>query len=521
MQVILWVFILLAARKNNLFINLNCLKSLLINQFQFFKVKDVIKPSLNIIMHSVLFLFCAHSHKSHKWVVSKSLAFRLAMPALKALDALAALTSGGLLPLREGGDFNHNKNKLSKIKESFLQWFVGFSDAEGSFIYNIKNKTEVHFIFQITLHIDDVVTLYNIRENLDIGVVTIKGNTCSFRVHSFSILINYIIPIFDKYPLLTHKQLDYRDWKKAILLKKDNQEISRSLSSDTLKKINNIKSGINTSRAKAALTSGISKRENYEGYILNKNMIQKNWLLGFIEGHGSFYISNSSVVFGITQKDRKILDTISEFIQDLPLLPPYTNLFVPKKPNCIITSKNNNKAYQLVITDKDVLFQYIFPFFQNLKFYSRKKIDFIIWSTVLFLFMFGYNHTSKGKIVWLKLFNIMNSKRYFSNILDILDVIDLKDIFNIEPPFNIQSGKSHFILTKEYFQSKGSRLGFKLYIYKNGVEIIGSPFPSFTQGGKAINLNSVSSIRNYIDTGKIYKEGFTFYSAPHSPRLCS
>jgi hypothetical protein len=107
----------------------------------------------------------------------------------------------------------------------------------------------------------------------------------------------------------------------------------------------------------------------------------------------------------------------------------------------------------------------------------------------------------------------MNSKRYFSNIFEILDVEEIEEIFNSEPPFNIHSGKSHFILSKEYFQSKGSRSGFKVHIYKNGVEIKGSPFLSYTQGGKAIGLNSISSIANYIDRGKIYKEGYTFYSA--------
>ena len=33
-------------------------------------------------------------------------------------------------------------------------------------------------------------------------------------------------------------------------------------------------------------------------------------------------------------------------------------------------------------------------------------------------------------------------------------------------------------LAKEYSLNKGSRKGFKVYIYKNGVEIKGSPFDS-------------------------------------------
>ena len=51
-------------------------------------------------------------------------------------------------------------------------------------------------------------------------------------------------------------------------------------------------------------------------------MINKHWLVGFIEGDGTFYFSNSSVVFGITQKDNKILEAIQTLLRNIPLLPP-------------------------------------------------------------------------------------------------------------------------------------------------------------------------------------------------------
>lgn len=60
---------------------------------------------------------------------------------------------------------------------------------------------------------------------------------------------------------------------------------------------------------------------------------------------------------------------------------------------------------------------------------------------------------------------------------------------------------------------KGSRLGYNLHIYKNGLEIQGSPFSSYREGGKAIGLNSVSSIKIYINTNKVFKDGYTFYSS--------
>ena len=393
----------------------------------------------------------------------------------------------------------------SNLEKDFIEWFVGFSDAESSFMINTRNNKEVHFIFQITLHIEDIGTLYTIREKLGFGVISIKGNTCSFYVRSFKNIVEKLLPIFDKCSLLTHKQLNYRDWRKAVILKKLEQENSRSLGIDAFNEIVRLKNSINTQRI------------NFEGYSVSKDMLTKNWLIGFIEGDGTFYFSNSSVVLGISQKDKQILESISDFLNNIPISPPFNNLVVPGKPNCII--KNNTNSYQLVITDKDVLFQYIYPYFIESSFYSRKRIDFTIWSLVLYLFILGYHNLPKGKEVLLKLSNSMNSKRYFSDLSDLIDLDEIKSLFEIEPPFDIYSGKSNFILAKEYSLYKGSRKGFKVYIYKNGVEIKGSPFDSLRSGGKAIKLNSVSSIRNYLDTGKIFKDGYTFYSTPNTLRV--
>jgi hypothetical protein len=99
----------------------------------------------------------------------------------------------------------------TKWDYKFLQWFIGFTDAEGCFLIQTKNKSEVHFCFKITLHIDDSAVLFLIKDKLGIGVVSIKGNTCTFSIHSFQHIVDVLVPIFDKYPLITHKQLDYRD----------------------------------------------------------------------------------------------------------------------------------------------------------------------------------------------------------------------------------------------------------------------------------------------------------------------
>jgi hypothetical protein len=345
---------------------------------------------------------------------------------------------------------NTNNIQLVPAAPDFIQWFVGFSDAEGAFLINTKNNKEIHFVFQITLHIDDVGAIYTIRDKLGFGVVSIKGNTCSYRVHSFKTIIENLLPIFDKCPLLTHKQLNYIDWRKAIMLKKLEQVKGRSLSIETFNQIVELKNSLNTLRT------------NYEGYTISSDIITKNWLIGFIEGDGTFHFSYSSVVFGITQKDKKILEAISDFLQNIPLSPPFNNLVVPPqvgKPNCII--KNNTNSYQLVITNKDVLFQYIYPYLIEASFYSRKSIDFAIWSLVLYLFIFGYHNLPLGKEVLLKLSNSMNSKRYFSDLSDLIELDVIKNLLKIQPPFDIFSGKSNFILAKEYSLSPAVRMARK------------------------------------------------------------
>ena len=258
---------------------------------------------------------------------------------------------------------SHAKN----IDNKFLQWFIGFTDSEGTFLIQTKNNSEVNFSFKITLHIDDSAVLYLIKEKLGIGVVSIKGNTCTFAVHSFQLIVDVLLPIFDKYSLMTHKQLDYRDWRIAVLLKKNSSTSNRkiiSITPETFNKIEKIKESMN------------SNRTNFYGYNISDLPISKYWLLGFVEGDGSFHFTNNRAVFSITQKDRQILEAISLFLKNIPRAPIFNGLFICHQPNCIITGKNNNTAYQLSVTDTVVLFQYIFPFFKDLPFLSRKGVDF-------------------------------------------------------------------------------------------------------------------------------------------------
>ena len=91
------------------------------------------------------------------------------------------------------------------------------------------------------------------------------------------------------------------------------------------------------------------------------------------------------------------------------------------------------------------------------------------------------NYYSFLFVVFLNLYNNLNSKRYFSNIIADIDIEEINALFEIEPPFNIYSKKSHFILSKELANTQGSRKGYNLHIYKDGEEIPRSPINSYSR----------------------------------------
>lgn len=181
---------------------------------------------------------------------------------------------------------------LNTISKDFLHWFSGFTDAEGNFLISI-DRNYVRFRFKISLHIDDVETLNTIKSKLYIGSVVIEKsrNRCSFVVQDFTEIKYVICAIFNKFPLLTSKRLDFEDFYKAVIIKKNYNR----LSGVDKERIINLKNGMN------------SQRENYIYSITESQIkINPNWFIGFIEGEGTFGIkTGSSLYLQVAQKKYK------------------------------------------------------------------------------------------------------------------------------------------------------------------------------------------------------------------------
>jgi hypothetical protein len=92
---------------------------------------------------------------------------------------------------------------------------AGFIDGEGNFQVFI-DRNYLRAAFRIRLHIDDIATLYKIKEILGVGNVTIQGSNCLYTIGDLYSLKTVLLPLLDEYNLLTSKWLDYLDFKSVV-----------------------------------------------------------------------------------------------------------------------------------------------------------------------------------------------------------------------------------------------------------------------------------------------------------------
>jgi lysophospholipase L1-like esterase len=72
-----------------------------------------------------------------------------------------------------------------------------------------------------------------------------KENAFKFNVNKLDDIINKIIPHFDKYPLLTSKNLDYLDFRKVAYMMKDGLHLNEK----GMMEIMSIKDNMNSKRS--------------------------------------------------------------------------------------------------------------------------------------------------------------------------------------------------------------------------------------------------------------------------------
>ena len=179
------------------------------------------------------------------------------------------------------------------ISKADLDWLAGVVDSDGCFSLTRRVVT-----FKVSLTCKNRQLLQRIKSILGCGKITQYGTMVTYRIRDQKTLKNIILPIFDQAKLFTHKYYFFCKAKHALdILLSDELIVEQNHKLAVLKASwNQIEYKVNLNWA-------------------NGNKPSKSWLIGFIEGDGSFFITKNGKTyvhsFGITQKhDKHVLEWI-------------------------------------------------------------------------------------------------------------------------------------------------------------------------------------------------------------------
>ncbi len=340
--------------------------------------------------------------------------FSSTMPAVLREEIISSIDQNTLDPalqnrlatlIQEQADGNllielpDGKGEKRILYREFIDWFRGFTDAEGCFSI-IKVGTWYGFRFSILLHSDDVEVLNYIQCQLGLGSVKSKNTRAEvcFEVGNQQDLW-VIIAIFYFYNLNTKKHLDFLAFARAFCLYRQNSD--NATKKDINSEIEEIKSSMN------------SKRTNFDMANSHKFEITRSWLLGFTEGDGSFYCDRSSgnLIYQLTQKgNRTLMSAIQVYLNSLA---PQDQFTINNAVN--LYHKSNNDVWLLVVTQTAFLESVIIPLFNSRVFRTKKHLDYLDWLAIFNLQKKGLQFTAKGAKLIEEIRNQMNNNRLTEN----------------------------------------------------------------------------------------------------------
>jgi len=313
----------------------------------------------------------------------------------------------------------------------------------------------------IELHIDDLDALNFIKSKLNLGNdISVYANSCKFTVtHPKDIY--KLISIFDKYNLNTTKYLDYLDFKKAFVLYQEGRCLSTGSRFKDKKilidKLLKLKGGMN------------SRRTNFNFPVGHEIIISGPWLLGLIEGEGSFYLDRTGFkpVFSmvLSEVQLPVVEKIIEYLESSLGFNEYS-MFKLKSSSLIAIKRgkaiNNSKPLiGLTVKNTNVLVNYFIPYLDKLTFITKKSKDFNDFKIICTAIYNGTYRKDDIKSLILKLSYTMNNYRLSTNLErekvsnDVLSNYEIDSILKAKPTIiHLADGRQLDIVTNKEVNSR-------------------------------------------------------------------
>jgi hypothetical protein len=198
--------------------------------------------------------------------------------------------------------------------------------------------------------------------------------------------LKYVIPHFDKYPLISFKQIDYLLWKQIIFIQKSQQHFTTEGFLHCLSLKAHLNKGLN-SKLKSLFPNLLPLIKPQR---ILPNIIDNHWLSGFTAGDGSFMVIIKKNPTCKTGYQVQAVFNIGQHIKDIELMNKIKDLL-----NCgnVYSSKNDcrivvNKFYDI----KNI----IIPQFKTYPLMNIKKQSFYIWCDIIYLISNKLHLTPQG-----------------------------------------------------------------------------------------------------------------------------
>jgi hypothetical protein len=288
------------------------------------------------------------------------------------------------------------------------QWVTGISDSEGNFsIFSQKTKNGYKFTvaYKVTQKNHSGGILYDLQRYFECGNINLDNrgeDALKFNVTKLDDIISKVIAHFDKYPLLTSKNLDYQDFRRVAYMMRDGLHLNEGGMAEILA----IKENMNSKRS-------FEERWNYldktEPIVLNNE-----WVQAFIDGEGSFQFRIADAVSrGKPYVALSPTLEISQSNHDIKLLRAFVNFFQQGylKPKYDIDSLEAAKSSRIV--NRYVVNQHavVTKFLDDYPMLTRKHLDYLDWKRLIQLKAERAQDTVEGRKMMEEIKASMNKGR--------------------------------------------------------------------------------------------------------------
>lgn len=241
--------------------------------------------------------------------------------------------------------YNQNSSVPSETQREGItgsqKWACGLIDGDGHIGIEWTNKAKTRWVplLKISLDIYNARAIYKLKAILQCGQVTRSKNEITLRVRRKDHWRNRLFPLWSGFPLRSNK------YYAALYVQQAIEYNNRSCltQNEKLKTIFSLKTALKQSQTTSLPCPVWSDSVGSFNNANLKKILDHDWLAGFIEAEGSFYIlSNGQHGFGLGQTyNRHIILAIHKYFNI------DARLKITKSNNLYIDTKNKMALYQI------------------------------------------------------------------------------------------------------------------------------------------------------------------------------